>query len=388
MKKVRVKLALTVGVSFILTFSLVLTVFNLLMLHQIKQNASDSIRYLISEPEDETPPLTFYTSNMLSLDADFSVIPYYQTSEEEAQREQAIAQWCIEHQEFDQLQQASIMGRNYYLMMAETAGYGGGHEVSVMYVDATGEITLMRGINIAILFVMLLMGAAASALGYLTGTQIERSQAIQKTFFENASHELKTPLTAIRGFAEGMITDVISDHRFAARVILGETEKMTSLVEDILNSARLESGTVKLHLEEINLREVIEDCLLPLEGAVRKRDLDISLNIQVWPIAADRDQLEHALNNVLSNAIKYAESQIVIHYDGESLVIWNDGDRLSREDLKHIFDRFYTGKNGNTGIGLALTKEIVELHGWKLCAQKYNGGVGFIFTFGQMNIQK
>ena len=102
MKKVRIKLALIVGVSFVLTFSLVLAVFNLLMLHQIRQNASDSISYLVSEPEDEAPPLTFYMSNILALDADFSVIPYYETSQEEAQREQAIAQWCAEHQEFGQ----------------------------------------------------------------------------------------------------------------------------------------------------------------------------------------------------------------------------------------------------------------------------------------------
>lgn len=381
MKKVRIRLALIVGVSFVLTFSFVLAVFNWLMLRQIRQNAGDSLEYLLREPADETPPLTFYMTSILFLDSDFSVIPYYEISEEESQKEAAIAQWCRAHPQFDRIQRAAILDRRYYLVMSETAGYSGGLEITVSYVDVSGEMALMRSINLAILAVMLLMGAGASALGYLTGTQIERGQMIQKTFFENTSHELKTPLTAIRGFAEGMLTNVITDHPLAAKVILGETEKMTALVEDILTSARLESGAVKLHLEDVRLRDVIEDCLLPLEGSIRRRNLRIELDIQGWSLSADRNQLEHALNNILTNAIKYAASQISITYTGRTLTVWNDGGSLSGEDMKHIFDRFYTGERGNTGIGLALTREIAALHGWKLSARRYNGGIGFIFRF-------
>lgn len=379
MKTIRVKLAFTVSVSFVLTFSVVLAVFNYIMIHQIERNSGDSIRYLIDEPEDEVPPLTLYMSNVLFLDADYTLISKFEVSARQERTESAIAQWCSEHQGFNQLRHLSVLGRDYYLSMVETAGDEGFYEIVVWYVDVSGEMSMMRSINLAVLLVMFLMGIGASILGYFTGVQIEHSQAAQKTFFENTSHELKTPLTSIRGYAEGMLTEVITDHRLAAQVILGETEKMASLVDDILTSARLESGAVKLHLEHVNLRELIEDCLLPLEGAVRKRGLSVDLNIRPGQIIADPNQLEHALNNLLTNAIKYAESQILVEYDGERLTIWNDGSRLSMEDLKHVFDRFYIGKTGSTGIGLALAKDIAELHGWKLRVTTSNEGVGFVF---------
>lgn len=378
MKQIKIKLALLVGVSFVLTFSIVLGVFNWVMLHQIKRNASDTINYLESGNEEDIPNQTLYLSDVLYLDENYTAIPVFQISKEREQQEAEIARWCSEHRTFGQLRRAPISGREYYLTAVKDAGEGA---IAVLYVDITGEVALIHSINIAILFVMLLMGAGASALGYLTGTQVERSQAAQKTFFENTSHELKTPLTSIRGYAEGMLTGVMDDHKQAAKVILSETEKMTLLVDDILSCARLESGAVQLQKERISLRKLIEDCLLPLEGAIRKRDLHVELKIQRMQIEADPNQLEHALNNILTNAIKYADSKILVQFDGEKLTIWNDGGHLSDEDVKHIFDRFYTGKTGNTGIGLALTKEIATLHGWKLQAEKYDGGIGFIFSF-------
>lgn len=380
MKKVRIKLALLVGVSFVVTFSIVLGIFNWLMLHQIKSNADISIQYLLLGNEDKIPRQTLYMADIVWLDADYVVVSKFESTEEQERIDNGIALWCSAHPGFDRLQRASASGRDYYLSMMETTDYDGSYEITVLYVDVTGEMALIRSINIAILFVMLFMGIGVSALGYFTGVQIERSQAAQKTFFENTSHELKTPLTSIRGFAEGLITGVMGDHELAAKIILGETKKMTLLIDDILTTARLESGAVKLQLESVDLREMIEDCLLPLEGAIRKRGLHIELDIQEGQVSADPNQLEHALNNVLTNAIKYADSMIVLKYDGENLSILNDGCQLSDEDLRHIFDRFYIGKTGNTGIGLALTKEIAELHGWKLRAEKYHHGIGFIFT--------
>ena len=382
MKRIRTKLALLVGSSFTVTFLLVLGLFNWIMMRQIRENAGESVRYLLSENQEEIPRQTLYLSDIMLMDEHYKVISRFVIPVEQEQREEGIALWCSRNREFDRLQYASVSGRKYYLTMIGSVSYEGDREIAVLYVDVTGEMALIRSINLGVLAVAALMGIGASMLGFLTGIQIEGRQAAQKMFFENTSHELKTPLTSIRGYAEGMLTDVIGDHKQAAKVILGETEKMTVLIEDILSCARLESGTVTLKIEAVRPREIIEDCLLPLEGAIQKRGLQVELEIQEGQLKADPDQFGHALNNVLLNAVKYAGSRIVLTYDGKELTVWNDGDCLSDEDLKHIFDRFYTGSMGNTGIGLALTREIINLHGWKIHAGRRDAGIGFTVSFG------
>lgn len=381
MKKIKIRLMLLVGVSVIATFFIVLSVFNLSMMYQIKRNVMESVDYMLAENEEEIPEQTIYLSNLLSLDSNYSVISKFDITEWQEHIEEGIAVWCSEHRILNKIMRAHILDRDYYLTMMETTDYDGNYEILVLYVDISGEMQLIRSINIAILIVMFFMGIGAGTLGYMTGNQIERSQTAQKTFFENTSHELKTPLTAIRGYAEGLLTDVVRDDKKAAHIILKETEKMTLLIDDILSCARLESGNITLKTETVNLREMIEDCLLPLEGTVRKKNLQIEIDIEDGQITADPNQLERALNNVLTNAMKYANRKIQLNYDGEKLKIWNDGNELTDEDMKHIFDRFYIGNSGSTGIGLALTKEIASLHGWKLQVEKSRQGIAFVFDF-------
>ena len=87
------------------------------------------------------------------------------------------------------------------------------------------------------------------------------------------------------------------------------------------------------------------------------------------------EKLEHAVANLITNSVKYACSQIEISWKNQVLSIWNDGGELSTEDFSHMFERFHTGQNGNSGIGLALSKEIVEMHGWKLSAKNDRHGI-------------
>ena len=156
---------------------------------------------------------------------------------------------------------------------------------------------------------------------------------------------------------------------------------MTGLVNDILSISRLESGAYKLKKEPVFMQEFLSECLTSMEASIYEKRLRVSFDVAPYAIEADRTQLEKAVRNILSNAIRYARTEIRIWFDGKKLIIWDDGTPISEESLKHLFERFYTGQNGNTGIGMSLTKEIVEQHGWKIKAENTAAGAQFVITF-------
>ncbi len=254
--------------------------------------------------------------------------------------------------------------------------------IQFYYVNATSETEMIKTISLVMYIIMAVCIVGATLIGFFVGKKIENDQAKQKQFFENASHELKTPLMSIQGYAEGLQEGVIADTKEATNVILSETDKMTNLVNDILSLSRLESGAYKLNKEEVEMYSFLAECLTSMEASINSKDLRVGLEVGdgLPSIEADRVQLEKAVRNILSNAIRYAEKEINISYDGKVLTIWDDGTPISEDSLKHLFERFYTGKNGNTGIGMSLTKEIVEQHGWKIKAENVDGGAQFVIT--------
>ena len=129
------------------------------------------------------------------------------------------------------------------------------------------------------------------------------------------------------------------------------------------------------------MKDLLAECLTSMEASIFERNLHIGFDVAEGTIEADRTQMEKAVRNILTNAIRYAKTEIRISYDGKHLVIWDDGTPISEESLKHLFERFYTGPNGNTGIGMSLTKEIVEQHGWKIKAENTAAGAQFVITF-------
>jgi len=168
---------------------------------------------------------------------------------------------------------------------------------------------------------------------------------------------------------------VITDYSQAGRMIVSQTERMSKLIEDILYLSKMESGTEPLKCEPIEMASLVQDILMPLEGIVNRRNLSVSLELDEGYVNGDPEKLEHAVANLITNSVKYACSQIEISWKNQVLSIWNDGGELSTEDFSHMFERFYTGQNGNSGIGLALSKEIVEMHGWKLSAKNDRHGI-------------
>ncbi len=197
---------------------------------------------------------------------------------------------------------------------------------------------------------------------------IDASQRSQQIFFQNASHELRTPLMSIQGYAEGIQAEVIKNPKEAAGIIQAESQKMKQLVDEILTFSRLEDIQTRLELEPVSLKDLLYDASWKMKAEADAKNLIFQHELGVGhsEIMADEDLLERAISNILKNALRYAKTTIRISCkelaDGVEIAIANDGESIQSEDLPHIFERFYKGQGGQFGIGLAMTKDIVEAH--------------------------
>ncbi len=225
--------------------------------------------------------------------------------------------------------------------------------------------------------------------------QNKQMEQLQKDFFANASHELKTPISIVRGFAEG-IRDGISVGRqeHYVEVILEESAKMEQLVQDMLDLLRLESSALKLYKSPVLLSELTQDMLEKLTYQMDEKELSAHLVYkQETEINVDPVKIEQVLLNLMTNAIRHAEkgSTIEIHILGTEQTclysIYNKGDQIPEDYLKRIWERFFRveasrdRKSGGTGLGLAIVKRILELHECEYNVRNVEDGVIFELTF-------
>ena len=172
------------------------------------------------------------------------------------------------------------------------------------------------------------------------------------------------------------------DTASAAEVILKESDRMTELVDELLDISKIDMGRQQLALSEMDVRELLYDSIRAVEPAAAG-GIAIVPDFPEEPVmvSCDDTRLRRAVTNILSNGVRYARSQLHLTCRTEkrhvTIRIQDDGDGIAAEDLPHIFDRFYMGKNGKSGIGLALAKEIIHLH--KGTIRAYNGDSGAVF---------
>ena len=251
----------------------------------------------------------------------------------------------------------------------------------IMYIDIGPITRYIVTLNWVFFAVLLAISSVMCLLGFRFGRDIEKEAERQQTFFQNASHELKTPLMAIQGYAEGIQAGVM-DAGDAADVILEESDRMAELVEELLDISKIDMGRQRLTLSETDIRELLYDGIRAVEPTAAS-SIAIVPDFPEEPIIVKCDdvQLRRAVTNILSNGLRYARSELCLTCRTDkrhvTIRIQDDGDGIAEEDLPHIFDRFYMGKSGKSGIGLALTKEIVHLHRGTIRA--YNGDSGAVF---------
>jgi len=227
-------------------------------------------------------------------------------------------------------------------------------------------------------------------------TLLRQLEQVRREFVANVSHELRTPLTSIRALAETLEAGAIDERElaedFIAR-ILGEVDRLTALVEDLLDMARLEAGRSPLQLVEISPEDLIRkgaDRLRPQVERARL-SLDVEFGEGLVPIQVDRTRIEQVLLNLVHNAIKFTPPggaiTIRVERDGRFITttVRDTGVGISETDQARLFERFYKSDKARhsegTGLGLAITKHIVQLHGGQISVESVLGeGSAFRFS--------
>jgi two-component system, OmpR family, sensor histidine kinase CssS len=213
--------------------------------------------------------------------------------------------------------------------------------------------------------------------------KLEIYDKAQKTFLQNVSHEFRTPLMSIQSYAEGIKYDVV-DYKMAADVVIDESKRMTRLVEDLLYLSRLDAIEENYHFEKIEYNEFINNCIDRMHGISSKNNIMINniLPHRLITINADEEKLSRAVNNLISNCIRYAKTTIecnskIIDDRKIKLTIKDDGPGFDENEIVSIFDRFYKGKKGNFGLGLAICRNVVLKHHGEISARNTESGALF-----------
>lgn len=202
----------------------------------------------------------------------------------------------------------------------------------------------------------------------------------QKTFLQNVSHEFRTPLMSIQSYAEGIKYNVI-DSNTAVDIILEESRRMAKLLEELLYLSRLESIEENYHFEKISLNKLIECCVDRINGIALKGNINIVVKKtgDMAEISGDEEKLSRAITNIISNCIRYARTTVTIDIstqmeDKVCIKIYDDGPGLESNDLPNVFERFYKGQKGNYGLGLAISKNVIEKHNGRISAKNLEAG--------------
>jgi signal transduction histidine kinase len=228
---------------------------------------------------------------------------------------------------------------------------------------------------------------------------IERERQLEKTrkeFISGVSHELKTPLSVIRSFAEGIQDGVSKDTTYYTNVILEETDNMNRLIVEMLELAKLESGTYKLEMSTFSIGELIQQVYTKLLFSMEEKHLQVDIHADSSLfVKANRSRIEQVVVNLLSNAIRYTPDGEKIHVsvieteDTVKIKIENTGNPIPEESLEKIWDRFYrldasrSRHTGGTGLGLSIVKNILDLHHAEYGVYNTTNSVVFYF-----NLQK
>lgn len=223
----------------------------------------------------------------------------------------------------------------------------------------------------------------------------EQIDEMRKEFLNSVSHELKTPIALIQGYAEGLLEGIKDDEEsrnFYCEVIMDEASKMNSMVKKLLTLNELEFGNEVVNMERFDLAALIKGCVQASEILLKQQEIQVKLlmeeSVYVW---ADEFKIEEVFNNYLSNAVNHCEGEKVIEIKAMQqgsivrVCVTNTGKEIPQDSMPYIWDKFYkvdkarTREYGGSGIGLSIVKAIMESMHQEYGVYNENGKVTFWF---------
>ena len=228
----------------------------------------------------------------------------------------------------------------------------------------------------------------------MMASSLEEVDLKRREFISNVSHELRSPITSIKGFISGILDGVIPKDRenYYLNVVNDEVSRLARLVNDLLDISSMESGKFKLIEVPLDINEIITLCILNLESKIKSKIIEVCFGNKYEYAIADRDRVIQIVTNLIENAIKYGDEKGKIKIDTYSkgnkiyVSVFNSGPNLSKEELNSIWDRFYKSDKSrtnkvSTGLGLPIVRLILTQHGQDIWVKNIeNNGVNFTFT--------
>ncbi len=263
--------------------------------------------------------------------------------------------------------------------------------LSIVFADTATEAATIRSMVYSCIFIFAAAMLIFLGISILLSRWAIRPVAVawdqQRQFVADASHELKTPLAVIMANAELMQSEDASesDKRKFSENILSTTYQMRSLVENMLEMARVDNGTVQMHFAPLDMSELISNAVLSFQLLYEEKGMGLRCAVSEGiSIAGSEQHLYQVMDVLLDNALKYGTPGGMVSVDltnhGRSCTfsVASPGEPISKEDLKNIFKRFYRADkarvmNGSYGLGLAIAESIVEAHKGKIWAESENG---------------
>ncbi len=236
-----------------------------------------------------------------------------------------------------------------------------------------------------------------SVIVYHDVTDAELADRLKTEFVATASHELRTPLTSISGYIDLLLLNTLGPINDQQRQFLGvvknNTERLTAILNDLLDMSRIESGQVRLQRRPVVLDELLQESAMEIHQQWTNKNISLAIDIppDLPTIVADAERLRQVITNLISNAYKYTRDggriDLVVRNGGAdvNIMVKDSGVGIAEKDKQHIFTRFYRTENplkeqaGGTGLGLSITKSLVELHGGRIWFESVEGE-GSTFT--------
>lgn len=229
-------------------------------------------------------------------------------------------------------------------------------------------------------------------------TELRKLERVRRDFVANVSHEFRTPLTAIQGFAETLIGGAVDDPQNRGRflgIILEHSRRLARLTEDLLRLSQMDAEQLELEIRPVSVAQLVESCYETAQRRASERGLSLSLSLpsQLPDVAGDHRRIQEVLQNLLDNAIQYTlpGGKIVLNAEAQSgevvFTVVDTGIGIPRADQPRIFERFYrvdvarSREAGGTGLGLSIAKHLVEAHGGRIWVESELGeGSKFHFS--------